>query len=289
MQEIVILRGIPASGKTTWALSKVGTDKNWERVNKDDIREYLNKPWSKELERKVIEIQDKEIEIQLFRGKNVIVDDTNLNPVHEQRIRQKFSFRDGKPTQITVKEFPISRTGAIERDKARAKKVGVPVIDKMVSMAANNYPHLVLQEPVNYSFLEPAIICDIDGTLALHQNRGPFEWAKLSTDKLNHKVWEAVTLLNEVSDTALLLVSGRHEKVRDATEEWLTSQGVIYDELIMRQDGDWRKDAIIKEEIYTRRIKPSYNVLWVFDDRDQTVAMWRKLGLTCFQVADGNF
>jgi hypothetical protein len=31
------------------------------------------------------------------------------------------------------------------------------------------------------------------------------------------------------------------------------------------------------------------NVAMVFDDRQQVVDMWRSNGLTCFQVADGDF
>ena len=36
-------------------------------------------------------------------------------------------------------------------------------------------------------------------------------------------------------------------------------------------------------------INGKYNVLGVFDDRDQVVSVWRSLGLTCFQVNWGNF
>ena len=31
------------------------------------------------------------------------------------------------------------------------------------------------------------------------------------------------------------------------------------------------------------------NVLGVFEDRDRVVKMWRDLGITCFQVAEGDF
>ena len=57
----------------------------------------------------------------------------------------------------------------------------------------------------------------------------------------------------------------------------------------MRPEGDTRKDAILKREIYEREIRNRYNVAYVLDDRDQTVRVWRDLGLTCLQVADGDF
>ena len=60
-------------------------------------------------------------------------------------------------------------------------------------------------------------------------------------------------------------------------------------ELYMRKQGDNREDSIVKEEMYLNEIKPKYNVDLVIDDRDQVVKMWRKIGLTCWQVANGNF
>ena len=57
----------------------------------------------------------------------------------------------------------------------------------------------------------------------------------------------------------------------------------------MRAAGDDRKDEIIKREIYNREIKPAFDVLCVLDDRDQVVRMWRAMGLTCLQVAPGDF
>jgi hypothetical protein len=56
----------------------------------------------------------------------------------------------------------------------------------------------------------------------------------------------------------------------------------------MREAGDKCKDAIVKKELYETHIVPHYTVQFVLDDRDQAVAMWRDLGLTCLQVADGS-
>jgi hypothetical protein len=57
----------------------------------------------------------------------------------------------------------------------------------------------------------------------------------------------------------------------------------------MREAGDSRKDSIVKQELYERHIKPSYDVFVVLDDRNQVVDMWRSLGLVCLQVAPGDF
>jgi hypothetical protein len=56
----------------------------------------------------------------------------------------------------------------------------------------------------------------------------------------------------------------------------------------MRKDKDYRQDYIVKQDILDKHIDKS-KVWVVLDDRDQVVQMWRRNGLTCLQVSDGNF
>lgn len=60
-------------------------------------------------------------------------------------------------------------------------------------------------------------------------------------------------------------------------------------QLFMRETDDKRKDHVVKLELYKKYIDGNYNVEAVFDDRQRVVDMWRDIGLTVFQVADGNF
>jgi hypothetical protein len=87
----------------------------------------------------------------------------------------------------------------------------------------------------------------------------------------------------------VLLVSGREDRHRAETERWLARHGIAYAELHMRPSDDKRRDSLIKHEIFQREIAPRFRVLFVLDDRTQVVEMWRALGLTCLQVADGDF
>jgi len=57
----------------------------------------------------------------------------------------------------------------------------------------------------------------------------------------------------------------------------------------MRSDGDYRADQVVKEELFRNQVEPKYDVIGVIDDRDKVVTMWRRLGLVCFQVAQGDF
>ena len=60
--------------------------------------------------------------------------------------------------------------------------------------------------------------------------------------------------------------------------------------LYIRREGDHRKDSFVKYDMYNKYIKGHFEILYVLDDRNQVVDMWRNaLNLTCLQVADGNF
>lgn len=137
-----------------------------------------------------------------------------------------------------------------------------------------------------------AIIVDLDGTLAIHNGRRPYEYHKCDTDLPNAPVVALVRAMDCRVDEIIFL-SGREDSCYDLTRAWIckhVSPLHVDSPLFMRATGDYRKDALVKREIYEEQIAPEYDVLFVLDDRDQVVNMWReKLGLTCLQVAPGNF
>ena len=75
----------------------------------------------------------------------------------------------------------------------------------------------------------------------------------------------------------------------DDLENWLKQYSIPYDHIFLREDSDYRSDDIIKKEIYEQKIQPNWNIEVVLDDRNRVVKMWREIGLTCFQVNDGDF
>jgi hypothetical protein len=88
---------------------------------------------------------------------------------------------------------------------------------------------------------------------------------------------------------SIIFVSGREDKYRWLTLNWFYTHNIPYSELFMRPTDDKREDSVVKKEIYEKEIKGIYNVGVVFDDRNRVVEMWRDQGLTCLQVADGDF
>src|ERR1039458_315496 len=92
MRKLLLLVGLPASGKTTFARKLVAGDikpmgRSWVRVNNDDFRESLHSGrWSKHNEPLITEIRNFIIEQALTRGDNVVVDNLNLHHKHKQRL-----------------------------------------------------------------------------------------------------------------------------------------------------------------------------------------------------------
>lgn len=125
MPTLLILKGLPASGKSTYAKQLVDRG-NWKRINKDDLRAMLdNSNWSEANEKFILNIRDMIIVEALSAGKNIVIDDTNLAPKHETDIRQLVeSFHP----DIEVKFFECTPEICIERDSKRSVSVGANVI-----------------------------------------------------------------------------------------------------------------------------------------------------------------
>jgi hypothetical protein len=133
------------------------------------------------------------------------------------------------------------------------------------------------------------VLVDVDGTLAIRIDRDPFDWDRASEDFLNEPVATLVRSLLAFG-LEIVFVSGRPESARSITEDWLRKHLGVDGELHLRPDLDFRQDAIVKREIFEAQIQPHHEVVFVLDDRDQVVKMWREeLGLTCLQVSYGDF
>lgn len=133
-----------------------------------------------------------------------------------------------------------------------------------------------------------AIVVDIDGTLAIHNNRGPFDFDKVETDDLCEGVATFVNLMY-AGFREVILLSGRQSEWRPQTERWLEKHHIGYTELHMRAVDDRRSDCLVKAHLFDQHVRDRFDVTHVLDDRDRCVLLWRKLGLPCWQVAEGNF
>jgi predicted kinase len=282
MKKVIILVGLPASGKSKFAnellLSEPG---RWVRTNKDLLREMAHASyWSPGNEKLILEIRDAIILMALESGKNVIIDDTNFGH-HIDHIKELVKGQAVVEINNSFLQVPVEE--CIKRDLKRLNSVGKDVIMQMY----NKYVRVPIPSPEYHPELPDGIIVDMDGTLALLNGRNPYDASRCESDLPNQPVLDTVHKWQ--SSLNIIVASGRTDNYQPQTERWLQKYGVNYTNIYLRKTGDQRKDSIIKEEIYRQNIEGKYNIRFVLDDRQQVVDMWRSLGLTVFQVAEGDF
>ena len=282
MKKVLILQGLPASGKSTYAKELLLKEKGrWVRVNKDLLREMCHAShWSKANEKFIIRLRNQIILQALEEGKHVIVDDTNFSN-HIEKITELVKGKAQVKVNNSLLKTPVEE--CIKRDLQRQNSVGKDVIMKMYNQFVREQTPAIEYNPD----LEDAIIVDMDGTLAIMCDRSPFDVSKCDRDLPNKPVLE--TVYKWQNSVKVIILSGRTDDGKELTEKWLKQYDVKYSEIHMRKTGDMRKDSIVKQEIYDQFIRDRYNVKFILDDRNQVVQMWRSLGLTVFQVADGDF
>lgn len=300
MSTLIVTRGLPASGKTTWARRWVAKDPaSRSRVNRDDLREMLFEmpDYSHGQETAVTTAARSAVKALLLAGRDVVTDDTNLRPRY---VREWARFAAANGAEIEVVEFPIHPDEAVRRDAARERVVGERVIRRMVEKYLPG-GHLlpIPDEAFDFAADEPAryepkpgtplaVVVDIDGTLALHNGRSPYDLARVSGDLPNRGVVEAVRAAH-AHGNAVVYLSGREDSCRADTQAWLDKHVGVDGPLFMRPAEDKRKDSIVKRELFDAHVRDHYDVLRVYDDRKQVVTMWRALGLTVCQVDEGDF
>lgn len=285
MKKILVYRGLPGSGKSTAARKLLDENPGkYKRINKDDLRAMLdNGHFSRGNEKFVVKMRDMLILTALEEGKHVIIDDTNIHPKHAQRIAELVK---GLAEVEVIDFMHVDVETCIARDLTRANSVGERVIRRMWK------EYLGWEKPklVQDVTLPKAIICDLDGTLALLNGRSPYDATNCDQDLLNQPVADIVMKF-QATGHAIVFLSGREDKFREPTVRFLQQHlGETFPyQLIMRISGDMRKDSVIKQELLEREIVPHWYVDFVLDDRNQVVDMWRGLGLTCLQVDYGDF
>lgn len=290
MRKVILMKGLPGSGKSTLAKKIISENpESYKRINRDDLRAMFdNGTTSQSNEKFVKKVRDLLIVKCLEEGKSIVVDDTNLSETNLRRVTQlvrEYNIKYNEKVTVEVIEVNTDVTVCIERDALREKPVGEKVIRKMHEQFFKDSPEYAIQNPE----LPKAIICDLDGTLALMNGRNPFDASKCDQDELNEPVANVLRNYKKLG-YEILLVSGREDKYKEPTLRFLEKHTIEFDDLIMRKSSDNRKDSIVKTEIYTDFIKDKYFVEFVLDDRNQVVDTWRKdLKLPCFQVYYGDF
>lgn len=314
---LLVLSGLPGSGKSTIAAQWVAEDReNRRRINWDEMRLELYGPdwkFNRTDENRMQMASHDHVDDWLRAGLSVVIDNTNLT----DKARGLW-IQHGKELGAEVIEQEIDTPTAVcvERDRKREgrARVGRAVIERMA----------LFHGFIDWSELPPKwaggadnpdiVIVDIDGTLSdpshrLHHIRGasiPTSTLDLETGKQTfHPRWDLfhaevdkdapkpiiIELVRRLSlHYWIIIVSGRSPEhgCGIKTEDWLDRHlEVPYVHLFMRQAGDYKPDFEHKQEILD--LLPKERIAFVLDDRQQVVQMWRRNGLICLQVANGQF
>lgn len=306
MNKIIVLSGPPASGKSTMARDYIQTHKDCVIVSKDDFRSAKGEYWVPSQEDYISDLEEAAVRSALKRGLTPIIDATNLNP---KTISKWNTIADEFGVEVETKSFYIPFKDAVERDRLRGEADGRSVGEKALKDFYLRYFEEEFRKEVytDHTFIKfddnpelpPCIIVDLDGTVALHQGRGPFEWDKIDTDKCDPRMKQLIEryILDGVN---VIFLTGRNKTsiAYAKTFDWLAKYFPYYKtdmntlkkfykwDLIMRAEKDYRPATISKKELYEQYVEGKFNVLAVFDDSNRCVEMWRSLGLLTLQPAD---
>lgn len=293
---LYILRGVPGSGKSTYARAwqSLSPEKRCI-ISRDDIRSTIfSKRWglTHQEEEIVTKAQHAAIKAALNAGYDVMVHDTNLRA---KTVRGFYALSEF----VEVIDIPVERDEAKRRDAEREHSVGPEVIDMFFDkyMRGGKFPPVPERGATDHPitpYVPPkgiapcAILVDVDGTLADHHGiRDPHDTTLYHLDQPHEHIVRLVRLLSE--RYTIIIFSAREAAYRDVLEQWLEDHRVPFDHIFMRPTGDKREDSIVKNEMFDQHIAGEYSIPFILDDRDRVVRMWRAKGLKVLQVADGNF
>lgn len=138
--KLILTRGLPASGKSTWAREWVLQEpKERVRICRDDIRRMLGKYWVPQREDLVTKIERESVLYALRAGYDVVVDATNFSKIERwYDIKKLLGLFD---LEVEVMDFTHVRLDeCIARDSQRkgTEKVGEDAIKRMYNKYLDN-------------------------------------------------------------------------------------------------------------------------------------------------------
>lgn len=301
MSEFIVYRGLPGSGKSTAALQWVNEDpENRVRVNRDALRlnHYGKKVGlSQKQETQVSRAEKALVREYLGRGLSVVLDAMNL---YERNLKDWYRIHP-----FTLVEFSVPEDVLRHRNLTRPEGDRLPadVLDRLIRKWYRN-GHLKTLNWLRPDFeFEPYerpehpiggrppqyVIVDLDGTLAQHTSgRSPYDYSRVSEDSVDGAVHAVISAVIP-QGVRPVFVSGREDSCREHTLAWIENvAGFAAPELYMRRTGDKRDDTLVKYEIFNEHLRDR-DILFALDDRDRVVQMWRRIGLKCLQVQEGQF
>lgn len=319
MHYIIVTRGLPASGKTTWA-------RQWKAQSEDriilSIRE-MRKNLCLEIENVQDEnIRDKIADLGTIIIKDVLtnamnmnldicLDDYNLDTQTINVIQGIINWNNQKDKkdknvygeiqqdyQLIIKDFFVSLDECIKRDSLRKDKIGEYAIRQMFNEHRETIQSALTDKikamkPKVDATLPMCMICDLDNTL-VYQDESPVYSSIMIVNSYISKIessrGDKVVILTQrdnsqesVSKTRELLYKLFPEISQDNFLLLTTIEGE------KMKDGMTQAEEILKERLFNAHVLGKFNVDFVLEDSQSCVQMYRQKGLEVLQVNDGCF
>ena len=156
MRKIILCRGIPGSGKSTWAKQYCHEDPEHRvRFNNDDIRNMLGDYWVPNRERIVSDLKRHFLYSAMGDGYDIIIDNMNLNPrevafyediieKHNNPGETVISAVYMHPYKLEFKDFFIPVEECIRRDSLRSNPIG----EKIIRDTWKRYKNFIIGEEI---------------------------------------------------------------------------------------------------------------------------------------------
>ncbi|AAN12777.1 polynucleotide kinase [Mycobacterium phage Omega] len=310
------MRGFSGSGKSRRA-REIADQNDAVVVNRDMLRMQLLGEWwtgDKEDEDRVTIAEEAQVVAFLKSETSVVIDNTHINPAYLRKWARL-------ATRLGVEFEVVDVHADVDECKRRVyqrweNEMGTPLAryldPKVIEQQAKRFPvekwpvvtaEPFIPEPAEYDgTLFKAILVDIDGTVSRNVSRSHYDYTKVLEDEVHEEIAWLVRVLFQLryfthgqEEPEIIFMSGRDHTCYDDTVAWLNQHDIPFDRLIMRpadakdECGNKLPDYLVKYRLFNEHIRDKFDVLFVLDDRQQVVDMWRKLGLKCLQVAPGDF
>lgn len=296
-KKLIICRGIPGSGKSTWAHAWVAESPTTRvRLNNDDIRRMFGPYWIPEREKLVHDTKYHTALNAMARGFDIVVDNMNLNPKEiefwNDVVKGFNNIQDGYNYTVEFKDFfDISLEECLERDQRRPNPVG----EKSIREIWKRYKHFIQTTNVeryvdNLVKDDPTkpycLVVDMDSTLCFNTNKRPWFGEGAAEGMMKDIPNLGVLRLVESWSGYLVIATGRDTSQAEVTKKWLNKHGIFPDEYYFRMEGDYRKGVEVKKE-QIEKIAEKYNISAIIDDCQPIVDMYRSMGYTVLQPNTG--
>jgi predicted kinase len=296
-----LVRGLPASGKTTWARALVASRRPGSilRVNRDDLRRSMADPAYSSpvdaVERRISAAEWRLVRSTLLDGLDVVIDATNLRA---GVARRWLALAEACGATWHVEDVVADLEECVRRDAARPgpERVGEetlrdlharfldPVTGRPAPLAppprlgsAGGAPY----RPVPGTPL--AVLVVVEGALTEREPADPDHPEDVP-------VAAAVTVLTALAAAGhrVVALSARPEEERTAVASWLVRHvPVPLEALLLRPPGTRRGEAAVALGLFDDHVRDRYTVAAVLEGRPRRAAPWRAVGLTVLGLAEG--